>query len=318
MNFKFNTTTFNAFYITISTLISSISASDGDERPSFLNCLKKCASNFCELEGILKFTGWNCSNDCKYKCMRLDVEGMRGLNERIVQYYGKWPFLRVLGAQEFFSVIFSMGNLMACLYGYFLIYKKKERAIDYMLTVHLIGLLVTCNTWIQSAIFHYRDTPFTEKLDYFSACLFIISTVPVALIRIFELKSAKSQLKIVFPFLLLYLQHVVYMSFINFDYGYNVKFNAIFGVSSNLIWFLWAIFKQKDKKLKWETVKFVGGNVLSMAMVAVDFPPFFDLIDMHALWHLSTIPITIMWYKFISIDGVGVGVGEITKPLKEE
>ena len=320
MNLKFNI--FNAFYMTISTLITLISASDGDERPSFLNCLKNCPSNFCELDRILKWTGWNCSNDCKYKCMRLDLKGMRELNERIVQYYGKWPFLRVFGAQEIFSVIFSLGNLMACVYGYFIIYKKKkkekaeeeegESRIQYMGTVHLIGLLITCNTWLQSAIFHYRDTPFTEKLDYFSACLFIISTVPVALIRIFEVKSGENQLKLFLPFLILYFQHIFYMSFIKFDYGYNVKFNAIFGISSNLIWILWAIFKQKDKKLKWETLKFVGGNFLSMAMVAVDFPPFFDLIDTHALWHLSTIPITIMWYKFISIDD------ERSRTLKEE
>lgn len=309
----------NILYL-LSNLGIFVSASDGDERTSFLNCLTSCSIDSCDLDRLLRWTGWNCSSDCKYKCMRIDLKGMRNLNERIVQYYGKWPFLRVFGAQEIFSVIFSLGNMLACLYGYFFIYQKQNKTkkkdeLEYMKRVHLIGLFITCNTWLQSAIFHYRDTPFTEKLDYFSACLCILSTVPVALIRTFELKTKGDQLKVIVPVLILYLQHVLYMSFVKFDYGYHVKFNAIFGIASNLIWLHWATFKQtaKDKKLKWETYKFVSVNILSMAMVAIDFPPFFDLIDMHALWHLSTIPITIMWYKFISFHK-DLGV----KLLKEE
>ena len=54
--------------------------------------------------------------------------------------------------------------------------------------------------------------------------------------------------------------------------------------------------------MKRRFLKFVTANVVSMLMVAIDFPPFFDLIDMHALWHLSTIPITLMWYKLIKDD----------------
>lgn len=298
-NIIFNPAVIFSYILIISALVS---ASEGDERPSFLNCLKSCSIDSCNLDRLLKLTGWNCSSDCKYKCMRIDLEGIKSLNERVVQYYGKWPFLRVLGAQEIFSVIFSLGNLLACLYGYFFIYKKRVKDDDYMKVVHIIGLIITCNTWLQSSIFHYRDTPLTEKLDYFSACLFILSTVPIALIRTFELKTRKDQLKVVVPVLVLYLQHVLYMSFIKFNYGYNVKFNAIFGVASNLIWLHWAAFKLKEKKMKRETFKFVFGNILSMLLVTIDFPPLFDLIDMHALWHLSTIPITIMWYKFISID----------------
>lgn len=300
--------------------LKTISSSDGDERPTFLKCLETCPKE-CELSRVLRWTGWNCADDCKYRCMRSDVELIRGamnisasngddmIKARIVQYYGKWPFVRVLGAQELFSVLFSLGNCLACLYGYFFIYRKtskKEQRLAYMDKVHWIALWITCNAWIQSAIFHYRDTPFTEKLDYFSACLLILSTVPSAMIRIFEIKTSRSQLKLLLVMIGVYVQHVAYMSFVKFDYGYNVKFNACFGVLSNLLWIYWATFKQKNVNIRKETYKFVGGNVASMAMVAIDFPPFFDLIDMHALWHLSTIPITIMWYKFITVDANSV------------
>lgn len=277
-----------------------VSASIGDERESFVNCVKSCASDLCNLPLLLRLTQWTCQSDCQYRCMRLDVLKDRLEASRIVQYFGKWPFVRILGAQEIFSVLFSLGNFAACLYGYFRIYKKR-RSQDWMANVHLVSLFITCNTWLQSAIFHYRDTWITEKLDYFSACLCILSTVPSAAIRTFEIKKPRDQLKLVIPMLIIYLQHVTYMLFVEFDYGYNIKFNAVFGVLSNVLWIRYAL-KHQNKEMKRKYLLFVGANVVSMLMVAIDFPPFFDLIDMHALWHLSTIPITLMWYKLITDD----------------
>lgn len=232
--------------------------------------------------------------------MRADVEASTASGLRMVQYYGKWPFIRLLGAQELFSVLFSLGNMLACLYGYFFIYlgDRRSRRVGWMGSVHWLGLWITCNTWLQSAIFHYRDTPFTEKLDYFSACLCILSSIPVVLIRIFEIKKKRDQLlKVVLPMTVVYLQHVAYMSFVMFDYGYHVKFNAAFGITSNALWLYWSF--TQPPQIKTETIKFVGWNVAVMLMVAIDFPPYFELLDMHAIWHLCTIPVTLMWYKFI-------------------
>lgn len=288
-------------------------ASEGDERESFTECVAACSSALpesqvtCQLDSVfLKLSGWNCLADCKYRCMRLDVTKIRAQAGRIVQYYGKWPFVRVIGAQEVFSVLFSLGNFLACIYGYFFIYRNKKSTtlVTWMDSLHFVAFLITCNTWLQSALFHYRDTPVTEKLDYFSACLCILSSLPVALIRTLKVKSAKKQFfYFVLPVLLLYLQHIAYMTFVEFDYGYNVKFNAVFGISTNLVWLRYALFKLKSSaELKGMLLRFVGMNVASMAMVAFDFPPLFDLIDMHALWHLSTIPITIYWYKLLALD----------------
>ena len=182
-----------------------ISCSIGDERPNFIVCVKTCSYDpslgGCKLNLILRLTQWTCLADCQYQCTRMDVLKDRLEASRIVQYFGKWPFIRILGAQEFFSVIFSLGNFFACLYGYFRIYshRKAKGEDDWMDKVHLISLFITCNTWLQSAIFHYRDTWITEKLDYFSACLCILSTVPSAIIRTFEIKTARDQLKIFIP-----------------------------------------------------------------------------------------------------------------------
>ena len=255
----------------------SIYSSKGDDQQVFIDCVKSCtdknvaASVKCELDWVLRMGGWNCEADCKYRCMRVEVDQIEIMNKmkkenklfndsngneniEIVQYYGKWPFVRVLGAQEIFSVIFSLGNFVACLYGYFYIYRPVRKQINndqrnrilWMDRMHMISLWITCNAWIQSAIFHYRDTPITEKLDYFSACLFILSTLPVALIRIFRVSSFKDQIKFIAPVAALYLQHVAYMSFVDFDYGYNVKFNATFGIMSNSVWLYWALQQMKN------------------------------------------------------------------------
>ena len=301
----------NLITLLLPLLISLISCSIGDERPSFIECVNTCSNNSsmdCKLDWILRFTQWTCLANCQYQCIRIDALKDQSESRRMVQYFGKWPFIRILGAQEIFSVIFSLGNLLACLYGYFQIYKrgkhqqsKKHNSTYWMDSIHLVALFVTCNTWLQSAIFHYRDTWITEKLDYFSASLCILYTVPSAVIRTFELENSRDQLKICIPMLVIYLQHVAYMLFIEFDYGYNIKFNAFFGVLSNALWIRFAL-KHPNAEMKWKFLKFVGANVASMLMVAIDFPPFFDLIDMHALWHLSTIPVTLMWYKLILDD----------------
>jgi post-GPI attachment to proteins factor 3 len=287
--------------------LSFIAASDGDDGPEFQACVSECVTNqHCRLDWVLRFSGWDCGADCKYRCMRSDLEKMRGKGGkfRVLQYYGKWPFVRLFGAQELFSVLFSLGNFFACIYGYLRYFcpQAKRFPRHWMNRVHFASFLITANTWLQSALFHYRDTPLTEKLDYFSACACIVSTVPVVLIRTRKIRTIRAQLTLVAPFLAVFVLHCAYMSFVVFDYGYHVKFNAVFGILANVLWLHFAVSLGSASPIKRLLSCFVGLNVASMAMVAVDFPPFFDLIDMHALWHLSTIPITLMWYKLIAID----------------
>lgn len=286
-------------------LAISVIASDGDERKSFVQCVDLCIKRMaCKLNLILRASGWSCLADCKYTCMRTDLTSIREAGEKVVQYYGKWPFVRVLGAQELFSVLFSLGNMFANLFGYQKIYSKAPRILSWMHRIYFVHSVIAVNCWLQSAIFHYRDLPMTEKLDYFSACLCICFTLPVVIIRAFEIKRPIDQLKVFIPVLCLYLQHIWYMTFVSFDYGYNVKFNAVIGLSSNVLWLFWArkLIRSGRKALGWQVVRFVLASLGSSLLVAIDFPPFFDLIDMHALWHLSTIPVTLMWYHLISSD----------------
>ena len=133
-------------------LFSITGASDGDERPEFASCVKSCSiEGKCQLDRVLRLTGWDCEADCKYRCMRADLQKRRSScsSGHTVQYYGKWPFIRVFGAQELFSVLFSLGNFLACLYGYFYYYRPtilgKAKRSHWMTRVHFLSFLITSN-----------------------------------------------------------------------------------------------------------------------------------------------------------------------------
>ncbi|KAK4353043.1 hypothetical protein RND71_028561 [Anisodus tanguticus] len=39
-----------------------------------------------------------------------------------------------------------------------------------------------------------------------------------------------------------------------------------------------------------------------MLIEIYDFPPYATLVDAHALWHATTIPLTYIWWSFIQDD----------------
>ncbi|KAL3319039.1 Post-GPI attachment to proteins factor 3 [Cichlidogyrus casuarinus] len=103
-----------------------------------------------------------------------------------------------------------------------------------------------------------------------------------------------------------YLAHVYYLSFIKFDYGYNMAVNVLAGVISGMGWILWAQFSQSGIShphaylAKWSHVYFLLISLLEL----LDFPPFYWLFDAHALWHALTIPLPLYFYRFIIHDSL--------------
>ncbi|XP_035689763.1 post-GPI attachment to proteins factor 3-like [Branchiostoma floridae] len=98
-------------------------ASLGDRSYSFLTCLQTCENAKCRGPGLERFNtnqprymgllGWDCTEECKYECMWDTVQTFQRAGKDVPQFYGKWPFVRVLGAQEPASVVFSVLNGLA-------------------------------------------------------------------------------------------------------------------------------------------------------------------------------------------------------------
>jgi hypothetical protein len=69
------------------------------------------------------------------------------------------------------------------------------------------------------------------------------------------------------------------------------------------IWIVWSIihFRRPEAKL---SLSFSVLILLAGALEVFDFPPWYDLVDAHALWHFATIPLTVLWYKFLTMDSL--------------
>ena len=141
-------------------LITTITASIGDRRPEFLYCVDDCLPSCKNYNPptILKLLLWTCPENCKYTCMQnITNQG------DVFQYYGKWPFIRILGVQELASVIFSILNG----YQHYLGIKRYSNRINSNFRLKALMILygwASIFTWFSSAVFHTRDFPTTEKL----------------------------------------------------------------------------------------------------------------------------------------------------------
>lgn len=321
-----------------------ISASSGDRSPAFQQCLSNCVSRACSITGdripalslALRLTRWTCMDDCKYTCTHIltDIaieeqarEQRQGLPPhpatQVQQFYGKWPFWRFAGMQEPASVLFSLMNLATHAAGMRRILERIPKSF-HMRTFYLGWSILAMNAWVWSSVFHTRDTPLTEMLDYFSAGLVILYSLFFTVVRLFHLYplTPGSAPGLTYKYwaalcILLYIGHVSYLTLLpRFDYAYNMAANLIIGLIHNGLWLLYPwgtirLFPGRDKqyrpKFASQPAWFVLLTTLATSLELFDFPPWRRVLDAHALWHLATVPIVPFWYDFLVKDASDSG-----------
>jgi hypothetical protein len=312
------------FYILLYVIINILniaSASNGDYSSYFQSCLYEHVSKNCTLaENLkifnqhqplyLKLLAWDCVDESKYECMWLTVDWFIKYNYNIPQFYGKWPFIRIFGIQEFISVFASLIHFL--INGYMLKRVRKEISNDSQLKTLWIGFAyMNFITWFWSTVFHTRDFPFTEKMDYYCAFGLVLYQVNAFFIRFFtynnKIKKKKKVLNYLVTFFCLtfFIYHVYYLHFIHFDYGYNMKVNIIFGLFNSLCWLTSSTYEYFYKNLKysWRNILSIIIIMLSTVVFEVyDFTPIFWIADGHALWHLTTTLVPLFWYQYFIDD----------------
>jgi len=188
---------------------------------------------------------------------------------------------------------------------------------------------VSLNAWIWSSVFHTRDLPRTEALDYFSAAAAILYATYYTVIRMFHLYPERNRIMVsrhdsksmlfntwrIFCSLLL-VGHISYLSFLpRFDYTYNIVFNLMVGLAHNFLWIIYSLpiriihrFPNRSPAYRppyaYKAAIFVGITTAATALELLDFAPWKRAVDAHALWHLSTVPITVFWYQFLIQDAL--------------
>ncbi|WVQ71343.1 hypothetical protein IAR50_000871 [Cryptococcus sp. DSM 104548] len=321
--------------------IPIVYASSGDRNPTFQHCLRGCSLTYCDpsqppIPYYLRLFGWTCAENCAYECTHSFTDNIRP-GSRFHQFYGKWAFYRLGPFQEPLSILMSIGNLYVNLQGVAEV-RRRIRPENKLRPWLLAAGYVQVNTWVWSAVFHGRDTPTTERLDYFSATLTISFTLLYALIRIFHFQTPLSTTRFLLPtsaaIAFLVLGHFTYLlSFPlgSFPYGYHTLFNLVLGMVHNTIWVLWSFsfkfpypsYSFAGYTLSWPRsypphdalsnpspsqagtpALLVALTTLAMSLELWDFSPVLRIIDAHSLWHAATIPLAMGWWSFLVLDAI--------------
>ncbi|KAF9414511.1 hypothetical protein BGZ94_000365 [Podila epigama] len=292
-------------------------ASSGDRQREYIICVNECKREICEAKDLsaltpeqlevrnlplsLRLTQWSCLDNCRYLCMQSITENALLSSKPVHQYHGKWPFYRLFGMQEPASVLFSLLNG----YMHWRAWPRLKRVIPenyYMRRFYLGYALVGMNTWLWSAIYHSRDWPSTEKLDYFSAGTAIMYGLYYTIIRITRMVSVRSQLLWGVVCLVPLLAHISYLTFVRFDYGYNIAATATVGAIHNVWWMGWSIANWRSRPYAWEPIVSAFFITAAMCLEILDFAPLWGVLDAHSLWHCATIPLVPIWYRFLLKD----------------
>lgn len=158
---------------------------------------------------------WTCHDECTYHCMWRTTNAFVSREWPVPQFYGKWPFKRMFGIQEPASVLFSFLNLVAHwrmirkfrrevrndspmyytwhifsavsafdLFFYALAFSMRIFPTHFDLCYQFVCLTQICiNGWICSIIFHTRDFPLTELLDYGFAYSMVLANFCCMILR---------------------------------------------------------------------------------------------------------------------------------------
>ncbi|KAH8150304.1 uncharacterized protein LAJ45_05515 [Morchella importuna] len=298
--------------VSLALLLGPANASRGDRLPDFKDCVKKCHSTHClsdpptPIPLHLRLLLWSCPSECDYTCQHAVTASRYDAGQPIEQFHGKWPFVRLLGIQEPFSVLFSILNGYAHYRGQQTIRRELPRNYPLVPYYRLFGLFGIV-TWFWSTVFHMRDFVFTERMDYFAAGASVLYGLYLAPVRVFRLyKPHHRRLLRVWTCVCVaaYVAHVYYLSFIKWDYGYNMAANVVVGILQNSLWTYFSIKNFSQKKSLWAAGPglIVTWLVMAMSLELLDFPPLWGCIDAHSLWHAATVMPAVWWYKYLIVD----------------
>ncbi|XP_062993367.1 post-GPI attachment to proteins factor 3 isoform X2 [Elgaria multicarinata webbii] len=280
-----------------------VQGSRGDREPVYRDCLAQCERRNCSGPGLRHFrsrqplymslAGWTCRDDCKYECMWLTVDLYVQEGYKVPQFHGKEP------ASAFASFLNGLANLVMLNR-----YKAVVPRSSPMYHTCIAFAWVSLNAWFWSTVFHTRETNLTEKMDYFCASAVILHSVYLCCVRTLGLKR-RAFATAFGGFLFLFLAcHVSYLTLVRFDYGYNMTANVAIGLL-NLFWWLgWCMRNQQRLPYVWKCVAVVLLLQGLALLELLDFPPLFWVFDAHAIWHISTIPVNVLFYSFLVDDSL--------------
>ncbi|XP_064635626.1 post-GPI attachment to proteins factor 3-like [Lineus longissimus] len=315
MAWSLSVPTYVPVLVVLSLFLEMVTASVGDRSSVYTTCLGDCRAVKCDHMSEEGFSGaqpfhlrlllWGCGDECRYDCMWQAVDAFHENGSKIPQFHGKWPFIRVLGIQEPVSVIASILNFLSVAAGIIHFWRRVTFNTP-MYFAWSFYAFTGFNAWFWSAVFHTRDFPFTEMLDYFCALSLVMTSLLCLVLRLAGTRPLWKSIVIPFPFVLYYAWHCYYLAYVRFDYGFNMKVNLSFGVVVSLTWATWCMNRWRKRPYVKKCVAALVILNASLLLEVFDFPPVFWTFDAHSLWHIGTIPVGYLWFSFVADDCVHI------------
>jgi len=252
----------------------------------------------------LRLLQWTCDEDCRYECSRNHTDYRRARDEPPLQYFGKWPFVRVLGTQEWFSSIFSLGNLVPAIWAVIVLMTdlRCRLAPHRVRLIYLYYALTACLAWTCSAWFHARDNKLSELADYAMSDLFIVTGATVAVYRLLNVRHMVSIALVHGIGFAVFVAQVTYLVVIKFDYGWNTTWAVLVNCITSIGWIIYVVKWWGKRPYVWKLAWFHALCWLAAMNEFFDYAPFYDLLDAHAIWHGATIPLAGLTWSFIVDD----------------
>ncbi|CAN6987246.1 unnamed protein product [Brassica oleracea var. botrytis] len=130
-------------------------------------------------------------------------------------------------------------------------------------TFSVLSLAMHFHGWLSFFItLYYKDVDITKRLDYSSAIAVLGFSLIVSILRTFDVRVDAARVMASAPVLALVTTHALYINFYKLYYA----------------------------------------SGLAMLLEIYDFPPYRGYFDAHSIWHLATVPLTILWWSFTRDD----------------
>ncbi|KAL0661747.1 hypothetical protein Bca4012_098584 [Brassica carinata] len=173
------------------------------------------------------------------------------------------------------------------------------------LAMHFHGWLSIFSTLYYNAVFHTRDVDITKTLDYLTAIAILGFSLIVSILRTFDVRVEAARVMVSPPVLAFVTSHIISMFT-----GWNMIVCVAMGVAQIFLWARWAAVSRHPSN--WKLWVVVIASCLAMVLEIYDFPL---RMKAHSIWHLATVPLTVLWWSFIR-DNVEFRTSSLLKKSK--
>ena len=280
-----------------------VNASEGDRDPLYSNCVHHCVTQNCNFDVHNRITSAApCYERCSFDCIANITAERLSNNQRVLKYFGHWPFDRILGFEEPASSFFSFLNIMPHITNIF--FSRTLYPSGYAMKPWLkIYPYIAINTWIWSTLYHYKRNSSSEFLDLSSALSFLAYSLWIAILRI-NMRFLSNFYVIILLFLFLFLCPLTYQILRMLQglvpFSEHMFVCIIIATIHTILWIFWACIVRN--KIGLLAILWQLYFIAAAAFEIFDFPPYFGIFDAHSLWHAATIPLGFFVYYFWRCD----------------